>query len=273
MPQLDTERYRVKPGEPVSLADRATDDCQSWEKKAAKKGLKRLLGRAQSLQERLYAEREQSLLIVFQAIDAGGKDSTTRHVLGPLNPQGVRVTGFKAPTGLELDHDFLWRIHAHAPRRGMIAVFNRSHYEDVLVARVKELAPPEIIERRYRHIQNFESLLEDAGTRVVKFMLHISKDYQAERFRRRLERPDKHWKFNPDDLGERARWDDYMEAFELALSKTSTETAPWYVIPAENRRVRDLVVAKIIVDTLEAMDPQFPPPEFNPAAWPASRIE
>lgn len=269
---LDTERYRVQPGESVDLSSRPTDDDQGWKKKEAKEALKDLLDEAEDLQERLYAEGKQSLLVVFQAIDAGGKDSTIRHVLGPLNPQGVHVASFKVPTELELDHDFLWRVHARVPRKGMIAVFNRSHYEDVLVVRVKELAPPEIIERRYEHIRNFEELLEDSGTKIVKIMLHISKDYQAERFRRRLRRPDKHWKFNPDDLKDRARWDEYMEAFERALSRTSTETAPWYVIPGEKRKVRDLLVGKIVVDALEEMDPEYPSPDFDPDKYPPSSI-
>ena len=205
-------------------------------------------------------------------MDAGGKDSTTEHVFGPMNPQGVRVASFKAPSTLEKSHDFLWRVHAKAPQKGMIRVFNRSHYEDVLIVKVHGWAEADVIERRYDHIRHFEALLADAGTRVVKVMLNISKDYQLERFRRRLERPDKHWKFNPGDLKERDHWEDYMRAFEVAMERTSTEAAPWYVVPAETRWYRDLVVSQILVDTLEAMDPQYPEPEFDPADYPPGSL-
>ena len=224
------------------------------------------------LQERLYAEGEQALLLVLQAMDAGGKDSTIRKVLSGLNPQGVRVWSFKAPTPVERSHDFLWRVHRRVPRAGYINVFNRSHYEDVLIVRVKNLAPAEVVERRYEHIAAFERMLADEGTRVVKVMLHISPEYQLKRFRRRLKRPDKHWKFNPDDLAERARWDDYMRAFEIALERTSTDRAPWYVVPAEERWFRDLVVSQLLRETLEAMDPQYPPPDFDPADYPPESL-
>ena len=266
------DRYRIRPGEAVRLAERSTDDDGGLEKDEGKERLKANQKRARDLLERLYAEREQALLVVFQAMDAGGKDSTTEHVFGPLNPQGVRVSSFKKPTEVEARHDFLWRVHQEAPAHGTIGVFNRSHYEDVLVVRVHGWAEPDVIERRYGHIRAFEELLADAGTRVVKVMLHISKAYQLSRFRRRLERGDKHWKFNPDDLDERALWDDYMRAFEVALEKTSTEAAPWFVVPGETRWYRDLVVSQIVVDALEAMDPQFPEPDFDPADYPPGSI-
>ncbi len=269
---LDTDRYRIAPGATVRLAERPTDEDQGFEEDAAEDLTDDNIDRAQDLQERLYAESEQALLVVFQAMDAGGKDSTTKHVLGPLNPQGVNVASFKTPTALEQRHDFLWRVHAQAPPHGLIKVFNRSHYEDVLIVRVHGWADPDVIERRYDHIRHFESLLADARTRIVKVMLHISKDYQLERFRRRLRRPDKHWKFNPDDLDERELWDDYMRAFEIAIERTSTEQAPWYVVPAETRWFRDLVVSQIVVDTLEAMDPQYPAPDFDPADYPPDEI-
>ncbi len=269
---LDIDRYRVRPGTSVRLAERPTDDDQGMDEDTADDLKDQNLDRARDLQERLYAEGEQALLIVLQAMDAGGKDSTTEHVFGPLNPQGVNVASFKSPTELEQRHDFLWRVHAQAPPHGLIKVFNRSHYEDVLIVRVHEWADADVIERRYDHIRHFESLLADARTRVVKIMLHISKDYQLERFRRRLERADKHWKFNPDDLDERKRWGDYMRAFEIALERTSTEAAPWYVVPAETRWFRDLVVSQIFVDALEAMDPQYPAPTFDPADYPADAI-
>ena len=269
---IDTEPYRVRSGQPVRLAERPTDDDGGMGEDEAEDRARENTDRARDLQERLYAEGRQALLVVLQAMDAGGKDSTTRHVFGPLNPQGVRVASFKAPTEEELDHDFLWRVHKKAPRRGMIRVFNRSHYEDVLIVRVHGWAEPDVIERRYEHIRHFEALLADAGTRVVKVMLHISKDYQLERFRRRLKRPDKHWKFNPDDLDERERWDDYMAAFERALEETSTPSAPWYVVPGEARRYRDLVVSQLVVDALEDMDPQYPEPTFDPADYPPGSI-
>ena len=192
--------------------------------------------------------------------------------MGGLNPQGVRVWSFKAPTEKELAHDFLWRVHKQAPGAGYIGVFNRSHYEDVLIVRVHEWAEPDVIERRYEHINHFEALLADGGTRVLKLMLHVSPEYQLERLRRRLRKPDKHWKFNPDDLDERALWDDYQDAFEIALAQTSTEAAPWYVIPGEERWFRDLVVSQLLLETLEEMDPQFPEPSFDPADYPPDSI-
>ncbi|MDT0630571.1 PPK2 family polyphosphate kinase [Rubrivirga litoralis] len=266
------DRYRIRPGETLRLAERSTDDDGGLTKDEGKERLKANTERARDLQEQLYAEGQQALLFVFQAMDAGGKDSTTEHVFGPLNPQGVNVASFKTPTELEQRHDFLWRVHAQAPPHGLIKVFNRSHYEDVLIVRVHGWAAPDVIERRYDHIRHFESLLADARTRVVKVMLHISKDYQLERFRRRLERPDKHWKFNPGDLDERKLWDDYRRAFEVAIERTTTEAAPWYVVPAETRWYRNLVVSQILVDTLEAMDPQYPEPTFDPADYPPGSI-
>ena len=267
-----TGPYRIAPGDTVDLAARATDDDGGLDEAAAREQIKENIEKLRELQERLYAEGENSVLFVLQAMDAGGKDSTTKHVFGALNPQGVRVASFKAPTDLEKGHDFLWRVHQKAPRAGMIRLFNRSHYEDVLIVKVHEWASPETIERRYDHIRHFEELLADSGTRVVKVMLHISKDYQLERFQRRLKRPDKYWKFNPDDLAERALWDDYMAAFETAIERTGTEAAPWYVVPAETRWYRDLVVSEILLDTLERIDPQYPDPTFDPHDYPPDAI-
>ena len=176
------------------------------------------------------------------------------------------MTSFKAPSKEELAHDYLWRVHDHTPSDGHIAVFNRSHYEDLLIVRVKGFAPKAVWKRRYEHVNAFEKMLADEGTAVVKFMIHISKDYQKERLQRRLDRPDKHWKFNPEDLTERARWDDYMKAFGDVLSKCSTDDAPWYVIPSERRWYRNLAITKILVDRLKAMDPQMPEPSFDPAS-------
>lgn len=269
---MDTVPFRIAPGETVDLAARPTDVSQGLDDDALEAILASNAEALEELQERLYAESKQSLLVVFQAMDAGGKDSTTRHVFGPINPQGVRVWSFKKPTPIELSHDFLWRVHKHAPGAGYIGVFNRSHYEDVLIVKVHGWASSETIEARYDHIVNFESLLASGGTKVVKIMLHISKDYQKERLVRRLEREDKHWKFNPEDLKERALWGDYMAAFETALARTSTPEAPWYVVPAENRDFRNAVVSQIVREALEEMDPQFPAPTFDPEAFPPEAI-
>lgn len=266
MKDLDPKDYLVKPGSKVDVCGRETRYDGPIDKDQGIEMFESLSARMVELQEHLYAEGKRSLLIVLQAMDAAGKDSTVRHVFGPINPAGCRVTSFKAPSKEELDHDFLWRIHDHAPRRGNIAVFNRSHYEDVLIVRVKGFAPKDVWKKRYDHIKAFEQLLVDEGTAVLKFMIHISKDYQKERLQRRLDRPDKHWKFNPEDLAERARWDNYMEAFSDALSKTSTKDAPWYIIPAERRWFRNLIIAKTVVDQLESMKLKMPEPTFDPSA-------
>ncbi len=274
--EFDYTKYRVPTDGAFSLADFSTDDTQGLDEERDEDDAKDLLDdnqkRLDDLQERLFAEGEQSLLLVLQAMDTAGKDSTIRKVMGDVNPQGCQVTSFKAPSKEELAHDFLWRIHDHAPPKGMIGIFNRSHYEDVLIVRVHGWASPEVIEQRYGHIKAFEKLLADHGTRIIKVMLNVSKDYQRERLRRRLQRPDKHWKFNPGDLKERALWDDYMAAYEIALQRCSTDYAPWYVIPAENRWFRDLIISQLLVDTLEAMNPQFPEPDFDPADYPPESI-
>ena len=194
-------------------------------------------------------------------MDGGGKDGTIKHIFRGVNPQGCEVTPFKQPTPEELAHDFLWRCHRAAPPKGKIGIFNRSHYEDVLIVRVHDLVPPEVWRSRYRRIVEFEDELRDSGTTIVKLFLHISKEEQARRLRSRLERPDKQWKFSMADLPERKRWDDYMEAFHDALVATTTEPAPWYVIPADHKWYRNWAVASILVDTLFRMDPQFPPPD------------
>jgi len=269
---IDLSQFRIAPGSSPDLANRKTRETLGMEKDATKAETKALARQADELQERLYAEGERAVLFVLQAMDGAGKDSTIHSVFGPLNPQGVTVASFKAPSKEELAHDFLWRVHEKAPHRGHIRVFNRSHYEDVLIVKVHGWAPPDVIERRYDHINAFEALLADAGTRVVKVMLHVSKDYQLERFRRRLERPDKHWKFNPEDLEERGHWDAYQEVFETALTRTSTELAPWYVIPSEKRWFRDRIISQLLVDTLASMDPQYPDPSFDPADYPPESL-
>lgn len=261
---VNTERFRVAPGMGIKLSDYPTKENGGLTREVGKKALAKLIKRMQELQEVLYAEGKHSLLVVLQALDAGGKDSTIRNVFGPLNPQGCRVTGFKAPSSRELAHDYLWRVHGETPGRGEIRVFNRSHYEDVLIVRVKNFVPKARWKRRYEHINDFERLLADEGTTIRKFYLHISPEYQKERFKRRLDRPDKHWKFNPADLKERALWPDYQLAFEDALSKCSKADAPWYVVPAERRWFRNLLVARVIVEALEGLSMAYPEPDFDP---------
>ena len=225
--------------------------------------LKRHHAKLFNLQERLYAERKRSLLIVLQGMDTSGKDGTVTHVLGGLNPQGVWITTFKAPTPEERRHSFLWRIRKRLPDPGFVGLFNRSHYEDVLVARVHGLAKPPIIERRYDLINRFEKELVRGGTTVVKFCLHISYDEQRRRLIDRLRDPDKNWKFNPHDVDERAYWDDYMSAYSIAITRCSTPVAPWYVIPADDKDYRNWAVSKILIETLEEMNPQYPHPKLD----------
>ncbi|HSH78556.1 MAG TPA: polyphosphate kinase 2 family protein, partial [Herpetosiphonaceae bacterium] len=217
--------------------------------------------RIRDLQARLYAERKRSLLIVLQAMDTGGKDGTIRGVFEGVNPQGCQVWSFKAPGPEELDHDFLWRYHQRTPARGMITIFNRSHYEDVLIVRVKRMIPEDVWRRRYNMINEFEHMLSLNNTTVLKFYLHISKDEQKRRLESRLEDPNKHWKFSSNDLKERAYWEDYQSAFEDAITNCATAYAPWYVIPANKKWYRNLVIARTIADTLEVMNPQFPQAE------------
>lgn len=254
-------RYRVDPGHAFSLRETDPGDTGHYTSKHdAHEDLATLRDRLESLQERLYAEGRQSLLIVLQATDTGGKDGTIKHVFEGVNPQGCRVCSFKQPSAEELAHDFLWRYHMHAPGRGMMTIFNRSQYEDVLVVRVHNLVPREVWEQRYEQINAFERILTQNGTIILKFFLHISKDEQKERFESRLDTPDKRWKFNAEDLQERKLWDEYQAAYEAAIVRCSTEYAPWYVVPANHKWYRNLVVARTIVDTLELMNPQYPDP-------------
>jgi PPK2 family polyphosphate:nucleotide phosphotransferase len=216
-----------------------------------------------NLQERLFAEHKRSVLIVLQAMDTAGKDGTITHVMGHLNPQGVHITTFKAPTPEEMRHNFLWRIRKALPEPGVIGIFNRSHYEDVLIARVHALVKPPVIEKRYDVINQFEKELVKSGTKVIKFCLHISYDEQRQRLLDRLKDPDKHWKFHETDIKERAYWDDYQSAYGIAITRCSTEWAPWYVIPANDKAYRDWAVTKIVSETLEEMDPQYPHPKLD----------
>jgi PPK2 family polyphosphate:nucleotide phosphotransferase len=248
-----------KPGARFRLKDFDTDPTGSKDGKAeAVERLETNGARLHGLQERLYAEQRQSLLIVLQAMDTAGKDGTIEHVCGCFNPQGVQVTSFKAPSPEELSHDFLWRVHPAAPRRGMIGLFNRSHYEDVLVVRVKSLAPKKVWSARYGHINAFEALLADSGVRIVKLFLHITADEQAERLRDRQTTPEKHWKFNPGDLEDRSLWHEYQKAYEDALTNCNTAHAPWFVVPADRKWYRNLIVSEILLDVLEDMNPKFP---------------
>lgn len=257
------DRWRIHPDTHLDLAD--IDPRQAagapGDKAATAEASEALVARLADLQGRLWAEHRRSLLLVLQAIDAGGKDGTIRKVFTGVNPQGVRVASFKAPSTEELDHDFLWRIHAKVPAKGEIGVFNRSHYEDVLVVRVDEIVPEDVWRPRYGAIRNFEEHLTASGTTVVKVFLHISKDEQKERFQARLDDPAKRWKFAKADLDVRAKWDDYQVAFAEAIAETSTKDAPWYVIPADRKWYRDWAVLTVLVETLEALDPQYPAEE------------
>jgi PPK2 family polyphosphate:nucleotide phosphotransferase len=251
---------KIKPNQSVKLAEIDAEDTGGLEKQAAKEILAKNIERLAELQEVLYAEGKHTLLVVLQAMDAGGKDGTIRSIMSGVNPQGVYVTSFKAPTTEELAHDFLWRIHKQVPPRGMIGIFNRSHYEDVLVVRVKNLVPKAIWQPRYGHINNFEQLLADSGVTILKFYLHISKEEQKKRLQARLDQPEKHWKFNPADLGERERWDDYMQAFEDVFKKCSTKTAPWYIVPAGKKWYRNVLISETLIKTLESLDMKYPEP-------------
>ncbi len=257
----------VKPGTHVRLADWDPDDRGGLSKKdpAVEKRVADALAEMCELQEKLYAESRQALLIVLQAMDAGGKDGTVKHVMEGVNPQACSVVSLKAPTSEELAHDFLWRIHRYTPAAGHITVFNRSHYEDVLIVRVHELVPKAIWKKRYDQINAFESLLTESGTRVLKLFLHISKDEQKKRLEARLANPQKLWKFNPVDLKERESWDDYMAAYEEALTRCSTDAAPWHIIAANHEWYRNLVIAELVAKTLRKLDPQWPKPTFDPS--------
>ncbi len=261
MPKDPTPTLKIEPGSRFALRRHDTDDTFGWEKEWAKAELERVKARIDVLQQRLFAENRHSVLLVLQAMDAAGKDGTIRNILSGLNPAGVSVTGFKAPGGPEAQHDYLWRVHAVTPTRGTIGIFNRSHYEDVLVVRVKELVPKSVWSKRFGHINAFEQMLTDEGTTVVKCFLHVSKDEQRERLQERVDNPEKRWKFRAGDLDDRALWAEYQKAYEDAIRRTSTKSAPWYVVPADRNWVRNLAVARILLNTLEKMHPRLPPEE------------
>ena len=260
------QQYKIDPQNPIKIKKLNASDLGAWdgEKKETKKAFKTLQKELADLQQILYAQHKHKLLIVLQAMDTGGKDGTIRAIFEKVNPQGVKVANFKVPTTLELDHDYLWRIHQKTPGSGEITIFNRSHYEDVLVVRVHELVNKEVWKKRYDHINAFEKMLVDEGTTILKFYLHIDREEQKQRFQERLEDPKKQWKFNPNDLEERQKWDLYQEAYQDVLNKTSTAWAPWYAIPANHNWYRNLCVASIITDTLRSLKLKYPNPLPNP---------
>ncbi len=256
-------KFRVEPGSRVRLDDMRPDDTGNEKKQAAVQHTGKLQKRMDEMQFHLYAEHKRSVLICLQAPDAGGKDGVIRHVIGSMNPQGCRVVSFKQPSAEELDHDFLWRIEHQTPTRGEIVIFNRSQYEDVLVVRVHNLVPKHVWSKRYREINDFERRLSDNGTHILKFFLHISKEEQLRRFKRRLNDRTRQWKVSEADYQERQYWADYQQAYEDALSKCSTDYAPWFVIPSDHKWFRNLVITEIIVHTLERLGIQTPAPQVS----------
>ncbi len=254
--------HQLQPGKPIYLADIPTEGKQFCpDRQTAEAEFRSLRDDIIELQRRFYAEGKHKLLIVLQAMDAGGKDGTIRHVFRGVNPQGVRVTSFKAPSREELAHDFLWRIHKAVPAKGMFGVFNRSHYEDVLVVRVHDLVPESAWRPRFEMINDFERMLVETGTTILKYYLHISKQEQRKRFQARLDDPSKNWKFSKEDLEKRELWDDYMVAYEEMLQKTTTDWAPWSVIPSDQKWYRNLAITRQIANTLRELDPTYPSPE------------
>ncbi len=259
-PGPDYPRYRIAPNKKVNLSKVDPDETEHYtDEESGLKDLEEQRQRISELQERLFAEEKRSLLVVLQAMDAGGKDGVGRGVFRGINPQGCNVWSFKEASDDEAKHDFLWRYHQKVPEAGMIGLFNRSYYEQVLSARVKGEVPEEVWHNRYKLINDFEQMLSHEGVTVLKFFLHVSKDEQKRRLGERLENPRKYWLFSENDVKERERWDEHMEAFEDAINNCSTKYAPWYVVPGNKKWFRNLVIARSIADTLEEMDPQFPP--------------
>jgi PPK2 family polyphosphate:nucleotide phosphotransferase len=256
---------KVRPGDKVRLSKINPDHTGDVSKEEACMRFVDLREKIDLLQEKLFAEHERSLLILFQALDTGGKDGAVKALCFGLNPAGLEVARFKAPTQVELDHDFLWRTHKVTPNKGMIGIWNRSHYEDVLVVRVHKLVPKKVWKARYEQINSFERILSENGTTIVKFMLHISKDEQRKRLQERIENPKKRWKFSPADLKERALWKDYQEAYEDAINCCATDCAPWYVVPANHKWARDLAIVEVVLRVLKKMQPHYPKIRFDPA--------
>jgi PPK2 family polyphosphate:nucleotide phosphotransferase len=263
------KRYRVKPGDTLNLATLDGGDCSLYPnggKAATQDIFDGLRDELQELQKVLYAQNKHRVLIVLQAMDTGGKDGCVKHVFSRVDPQGVHVKAFKKPNQDELARDFLWRVHPHVPGNGQIVIFNRSHYEDVLAVRVKNLFPEDVWKRRYRHIIEFERMLAEEGTTIIKIFLHITKDEQKRRIESRLMNPDKHWKLHPDDLADRALWNEFQNAYEDLIMKTSTDASPWFVVPANRKWYRNLVVARIVVDTLHGLKMDFPKLDWDPSS-------
>jgi PPK2 family polyphosphate:nucleotide phosphotransferase len=260
--------FRVTDGKKFSLAACDPGDTGDFEggKAEARAEVAKLVERLDELQELFYADGRHKVLVVLQGMDTAGKGGAIRRAFEGMNPSGVRVAAFKAPSATELAHDFLWRVHAQVPANGQVVIFDRSHYEDVLIVKVHGLVPEDRLQARYTHIRNFEQMLVDEGTAVVKFLLHISPGEQRERLEARLADPAKHWKFNPADLAERELWDAYQDAFDEAVRKTATEAAPWYVVPSDKKWHRDLVICRTLVATLESLDLEYPKVDFDPAA-------
>ena len=261
------ERYGVKHGARLDLEQHDPRDKELFEgrgKEDQEPFYDKLRIELQELQKVLYAQNKHRVLVVLQAMDTGGKDGCIKSVFSRIDPQGIRVYSFKKPSEVELGHDFLWRIHAQAPGLGQLVIFNRSHYEDIIAVRVKRLLPEEVWQRRYRHVVEFERMLAEEGTTIVKIFLHICKEEQQQRLETRLANPEKHWKFHPEDLKDRVLWHDFMEAYEDVISRTSAPHAPWYVVPANRKWYRDLCVARIMVDTLKGLNMTYPPITWDP---------
>lgn len=260
------ERYWVKPGAKVDFAkcDSGEKTLFQGSKDEFESQFDELQHQLQQLQKVLYAQNKHRILVVMQAMDTGGKDGCIKHVFSRIDPQGIHVCSFKKPSEEELAHDFLWRVHSKVPGTGQMVIFNRSHYEDIIAVRVKKIYPDEVWKRRQRHVIEFERMLAEEGTTVVKIFLHISKDEQKKRLESRLENPAKHWKINPDDLVDRARWSEFMTAYEDVIGKTSTEQAPWYIVPADRKWYRNLCVARIMLDTLKKLNMEFPAINWDP---------
>lgn len=268
IPTLSENPFRIKRGQKIDLNSFPTrdEDLFPMSKSEGKKHFEELIGKIDELQTCLYAEDKNRFLVVFQAMDTGGKDGTIRSVFNPMDPQGIRVASFKRPSSLELTHDYLWRIHPHIPGNGQTTIFNRSHYEDIVAVRVRDIFPEERWSKRYDHIRGFEQMLADEGVTIVKIFLHISFDEQKERLQARLDQPEKNWKFNLGDLDDRALWPKFMEAYSDVFEKTSTDDAPWYVIPADRKWYRNLIVADIIIKTLEGLNMKYPDIDYDPAS-------
>jgi PPK2 family polyphosphate:nucleotide phosphotransferase len=265
------DNLRIEKGRSIRLARISTDATLGLaDKAAALAQLAKIQPDITELQTRLHAEGKRGVLLVIQAMDAGGKDGAVRGLHGALNPTGVRVVSFKVPAGRETEQDYLWRVHNECPRKGEIVLFNRSHYEDVLVVRVREFVAAQRWKKRYQHIANFEQMLADEGTEIIKIFLHISKEEQRVRQQERIDIPQKNWKFRVGDLEDRARWDNYMAAYQDAINKTSTPDAPWYVVPADRKWVRDVAVATILLQHLKRINPQYPP---NPDVVPGMKVD